>query len=77
MIVGENIKENEQMVIVKLIKELLAQQNKTIGCFVEESGLPYSTIEKVIIYNKTPKPKDAKIMLMVLGVKLEDVLKLY
>lgn len=65
------------MVIVRLIKDLLKQKNKTIGYLAKESGLPYETVADVINENITPIPRDAEIMLGVFGVKLEDVLKLY
>ena len=65
------------MIIVRLIKDLLTQHNKTIGYLARESGLPYEIVADVIDKNITPTPGDAEIMLGVFGVKLEDVLKLY
>lgn len=65
------------MVIVRLIKDLLKQKNKTIGYLAKESGLPYIVVENVIKRDITPTPEDAEIMLAVLGVRLIDVLCLY
>lgn len=65
------------MIIVDLIRELMFQQRKTIGGVSQESGVPYEIIEDIIIREITPKPEDAKAILGVLGVKLEDVLCLY
>lgn len=65
------------MIIVRLIKDLLKQHNKTVGYLARESGLSYETVADVVNKNIAPTPEDAEIMLGVFGVKLEDVLKLY
>ena len=65
------------MIIVDLIKELMYQQKITIGYLSQMSGVSYETIDKVVTQNIVPTPEDAKVLLWALGVKLEDVLRLY
>ena len=65
------------MIIVDLIKELMYQQNKTVEQLVTETNLSYDTIEDITKNNIVPTPQVAKIILNVLGIKLEDVLFLY
>lgn len=65
------------MIIVKLIRDLMSQQDLTIGGLARLTGLAYTVIEDVVLRDAIPTPVDADIMLRALGVKLEDVLKLY
>lgn len=65
------------MIIVDLIKEMMYQQDKTIKDMVKETGLSYTIVENVVKRNIVPKPEDAKLMLAVFNIKLEDVLCLY
>ena len=65
------------MIIVDLIKELMHQQNKTVEQLVTETNLSHDAIEDITKNNVTPTPRVAKIILNVLGIKLEDVLFLY
>lgn len=65
------------MVIIDLIRELMFQQNKTIGGLAEETGLSYEVIENIVLEEITPTPENANIILKSLGVKLADVLCLY
>ena len=65
------------MIIVDLIKELMYQQNKTIKDLVEDTGLSYWAIENIVIRDIIPTPEDARVILRVLGVTLEEVLILY
>jgi len=65
------------MIIVDLIRDLMFQQRKTIGGVSQESGVSFEIIEDIIVRDTTPTPGDAKAILEVLGVKLEDVLCLY
>lgn len=53
------------------------QQKITIGYLAKKSGLPYEVVENVVDKEIIPSPENAKIILEVLGVKLEDVLCLY
>ena len=65
------------MIIVDLIKELMFQQGKTIRDIAQETGLFYSTVENIVLKDITPTPEEAKAILWVLGIKLEDVLSVY
>ena len=65
------------MIIVDLIRELMYQQKITIGYLAKKSGLSYEVVENVVDREIIPSPENAKIILEVLGVKLEDVLCLY
>jgi len=65
------------MVIIELIRELMFQQKKTIGSLADESGLSYKIIENIVLNDTTPTPKEAKIILGCMGVKLEEILILY
>ena len=65
------------MIIIDLIKELMYQQNQTIGSLADETGLEYVVIENIVLKEITPTPDIAKQILWVLGIKLEDVLVLY
>lgn len=65
------------MMIVDLIKELMYQQNQTIGSLADETGLEYVVIENIVLKEIIPTPDIAKQILWVLGIKLEDVLVLY
>ena len=53
------------------------QQKKTIGSLANESGLPYKIIENIVLNDTTPTPKEAKIILGCMGVKLEEILISY
>lgn len=65
------------MIIIDLIRELMFQQNRTIEYLSQETGLPQTLIEDVVLREIMPTPHEAKIMLKVLGIDLEDVLMLY
>lgn len=65
------------MIIIDLIKELMYQQNQTIGSLADETGLEYVVIENIVLKEIIPTPDIAKQILWVLGIKLEDVLTLY
>lgn len=65
------------MIIIDLIKELMFQQNQTIGSLADETGLEYVVVENIVLKEIIPTPDIAKQILWVLGIKLEDVLMLY
>lgn len=65
------------MIIVDLIKELMDQQNKSVEDMVILTKLTYREIYNIVAYDVIPNPENAKIILGVLGVNLEDVLTLY
>lgn len=65
------------MIIVDLIKELMYQQNKTIGDVVKATGLSYLTVENIVLRDVIPIPEDAQVILNYLGISLEEVLSLY
>lgn len=65
------------MIIIDLIRELMIQQDLTIGDLARKTELSYTIIENVVLRDITPTPEEARIMLWVMGVKLEDVLCLY
>lgn len=65
------------MIITELIKELMNQQNVDIDTMIEITGLSHWIVEDILVWGVTPTTKQTKIMLGVLGVKLDDVLRLY
>lgn len=65
------------MIIVNLIRELMLQQDLTIGELARRTELHYTTIENVVLRDMMPTPEEARIMLWAMGIKLEEVLNLY
>ena len=65
------------MIIIDLIRELMIQQDLTIGDLARKTELSYTTIENVVLRDITPTPEEARIMLWAMGIKLEDVLCIY
>ena len=65
------------MIIVDLIRELMIQQDLTIGELARRTELHYTTIENVVLKDMIPTPEEARIMLWAMGIKLEDVLCIY
>lgn len=65
------------MIIVDLIRELMMQQDLTIGELARRTELHYTTIENVVLKDIIPTPEEARIMLWAMGIKLEDVLCIY
>lgn len=65
------------MIIIDLIRELMIQQDFTIGELARRTELSYTAIENVVLRDITPTPEEARIMLWAMGIKLEDVLGLY
>ena len=65
------------MIIVDLIRSLMFQQRVTIKYLSQETGLSYTLIEDIVLKDTIPTPKEAELMLWVLGMELEDVLKIF
>ncbi len=65
------------MIIIDLIRELMIQQDLTIGDLARKTELSYTTIENVVLRDIIPTPEEARTMLWAMGIKLEDVLGLY
>lgn len=65
------------MIIIDLIRELMIQQDLTIGDLARKTELSYTTIENVVLRDMTPTPEEARVMLWAMGIKLEDVLCIY
>ena len=65
------------MIINKLIKDIMKQQNIEVECIVKQTKLSYKRVDEIVMLDIIPTPKEAKEILKILGVKLEDVLSLY